>query len=87
MRACRQVGAAIEISCAGLRKPCKEIYPSLEFLKLARSFDVPITLGSDAHVPQDVGRDLDKAIELAKAAGYTEFCRFKKRKKILEPLP
>ena len=86
LRACHETGAAIEISSAGLRKPCKEIYPSLDFLKLARSMNVPITFGSDAHLPQDVGRDFSKAVALAREAGYTEFCRFEKRKKKLEPL-
>jgi histidinol-phosphatase (PHP family) len=86
LRACRESGAAIEISTAGLRKPCKEIYPALDFLKLACSLGVPITFGSDAHVPDDVGRDFVKAIALARAAGYSHFCRFAKRKRLMERL-
>lgn len=86
LKACAETGAAIEVSTAGLHKPCKEIYPSLEMLKLARSLGVPITFGSDSHLPRDVGRDFDKAVALAKAAGYTEFCRFWKRKKQFQPL-
>ena len=86
LRACAETGTAIEISTAGLHKPCKEIYPSLDFLKLARTSGVAITFGSDAHLPRDVGRDFDQALALARAAGYTESCRFLKRKKTLSPL-
>jgi len=84
--ACADTGTAIEISTAGLHKPCKEIYPSLEFLKLARARGVGITFGSDAHQSRHVGRDFDQAIALARAAGYSEFFRFAKRKKTLTPL-
>jgi histidinol-phosphatase (PHP family) len=83
LRACGEAGVAIEISTAGLHRPCKEMYQTLEMLKVACPFGVPITFGSDAHLPEHVGRDLDKAVALAKAAGYTEFCRFSKRKKTL----
>ena len=86
LKACAETGTAIEVSTAGLHKPCKEIYPSLEMLKLARALNVPITFGSDAHLARDVGRDFDKAVALAKAAGYSEFCRFWKRERQFQPL-
>lgn len=87
LRACAGSDVAIEVSTAGLRRPCKEIYPSLEMLKLARSLGVAITFGSDAHITRDIGRDFDKAFALAKAVGYTEFARFEKRKRSFEPIP
>ncbi|MBI5395673.1 MAG: histidinol-phosphatase HisJ family protein [Verrucomicrobia bacterium] len=86
LRACAGTGAAIEISTAGLHRPCKEMYPSLEMLKIACPLGVPITFGSDAHLPEHVGRDLDKAVALAREAGYSQFCRFAKRRRSFEPL-
>jgi len=82
----KEAGVAIEVSTAGLRKPCREIYPSEQFLRIARQFDIPITLGSDAHVPQDVGADFDKAVALARSCGYEAICRFTQRKRDLVPL-
>lgn len=76
----KQSGVAIEVNTAGLRKPVKEIYPSLHALKIYRKAGVPLTFGSDAHDPKDVGRDFDKGVELAKAAGYKEYILFKQRK-------
>ncbi len=83
LRAAAAAGVAIEVSTAGLRKPCREIYPSEEFLRLARQLDIPITLGSDAHIPQDTGADFDKAVALARRCGYERICRFTQRKREL----
>jgi len=79
LRAVKDCDGAIEVSTAGLRKPCREIYPGEEFLRIARDLEVPITLGSDAHIPQDVGSDFNKAVVLARACGYDAICRFTQR--------
>ncbi len=76
----KDTGVTIEINTSGLRKPVKEIYPSLAVLKIYGKTGVPITFSSDSHDPKDVGRDYDQAAELAKAAGYREYRVFKKRK-------
>ena len=73
-------GVAVEINTAGLRKPCKEMYPALSHLKIYAKAGVPLTFGSDAHDPTDVGRDFDKALALAKEAGFKEHLVFKQRK-------
>lgn len=76
----KETGMAIEINTAGLRKPVKEIYPALDILKIYADAGVALTFGSDAHNPDDVGRDFDQALDLARAAGYTEYVLFKERK-------
>lgn len=76
----KKSGVVVEINTSGLRKPVKEIYPSLDLLKIYRKAGVPITFSSDSHDPGDVGRDYDKAAALAKEAGYKEYVSFKKRK-------
>jgi histidinol-phosphatase (PHP family) len=75
-----ETNMVIEINTSGLRKPAKEIYPSLHDLKIYCRRGVRITFGSDAHKPKDVGRDLDLGKELALAAGYKEYVLFEKRK-------
>jgi len=76
-------GCAIELNTAGLRKDCKEIYPCPDLLRLAFQRQIPITFGSDAHAPVEVGMDFAAAVELARATGYTEFCRFHRRQREL----
>ncbi len=79
-RVFKNSGIVIEINTSGLRKPAKEIYPSLHDLKIYRTQGVPITFGSDAHKPHEVGCDFDKGRELALAAGYKEYVMFARRK-------
>ncbi|MCX7888064.1 MAG: PHP domain-containing protein, partial [Verrucomicrobiae bacterium] len=86
LAAVARAGVAIEISTAGLRKPCQELYPSESFLRIAREFDIPITIGSDAHSPEETGADLEHAVMLAKRCGYHHVCRFTQRRREFVPL-
>ena len=79
--AAQKSGSAIELNTAGLRKDCKEIYPSREILQLAIQKRVPITFGSDAHAPEEVGMNFAEAISLARSVGYRERCRFANRRR------
>ncbi len=76
----KETGVAIEINTAGLRKPIGEMYPAFNCLKIYREAGVPLTFGSDAHKPEEVAQDLDKAMDLAKSAGYSEYLIFNKRR-------
>jgi histidinol-phosphatase (PHP family) len=76
----KECGVAVEINTSGLRKPVHEIYPSYEILKVYKRFDIPVVFGSDAHTPDEVGRDFDKATTLAAEAGYDEYVTFENRK-------
>ena len=78
---------AIELNASGLSKPVGEIYPSLEILEIMRAHGVPITFGSDAHKPAQVGREFDRLLELARAAGYADYVGFAGRQRVPQPLP
>jgi histidinol-phosphatase (PHP family) len=79
-------GVALEVSTAGLRKPVRELYPEAALLSLARIARVPITLASDAHHADDVGRDLDRAVKHAGEAGYDTVTVFDARESRQKPL-
>ena len=83
--AARKADVAIELNTAGLRKECKEIYPSPVILRLAHERGMPITFGSDAHAPDEVGKDLARAVELARSIGFAQRCRFERRQRELVP--
>lgn len=63
-------GMAMELSSAGLRKACREIYPCPELMRLAREADVPIVLGSDAHRAEHLAYGFDELRAYAKGFGY-----------------
>jgi histidinol-phosphatase (PHP family) len=78
-------GVAVEVSTAGLRKPVRELYPHPDFLAACRRRGVPVTLGSDAHSPEVVGRDFDRARELLRSAGYETITVYERRRARQEP--
>ena len=79
LTAAAQAGCAIELNTAGLRKDCREIYPARNVLELAFQKNVPITFGSDAHAPEEVGMAFPEAVSLAKSVGYLKTLRFQNR--------
>ena len=79
-------GVASEVNTAGLRKPVGELYPDARLLELMFAAGVPLSLGSDAHVEDDVGRDFDQALRLACEAGYRTVSRFRERERSQVPL-
>jgi histidinol-phosphatase (PHP family) len=83
--AAKKSEVAIELNTAGLRKDCREIYPSPQILRLAHTKGVPITFGSDAHAPGEVGMELARAVELARTVGYTHRCCFVQRQREFVP--
>lgn len=65
---------ALEINVSGLFKGLGETLPAFDEIK--RYHDLGgkyITLGSDAHNINDVGRDIEKGIELAFKAGFKSY--------------
>jgi histidinol-phosphatase (PHP family) len=77
---------AVEVSTAGLRKPVGELYPSSAFLRMCVDAGAPVALSSDAHRPEDVGADYDRALAALAAAGVEELCVFERRERHLEPI-
>jgi histidinol-phosphatase (PHP family) len=78
---CAQKEVAIEINTAGLRKDCKELYPSQKILEMAASLAVPLTFGSDAHAPTEVGLSWPEAMDAARRAGFARYSSFTQRKR------
>ncbi|HEX5853337.1 MAG TPA: histidinol-phosphatase [Solirubrobacteraceae bacterium] len=86
IEAIADTGIAVELSTAGLRKPAGEMYPSPAFLEMCLEVGAPIALSSDAHTPEDVGGDYERALELLERLGVNELCVFDGRERRLEPI-
>lgn len=73
-------GKGIEINTSGLRQAPKETMPGIDVLKLYRELGGEVlTVGSDAHCINDVGRGVSQAIELAREAGFRYITLFSSR--------
>jgi histidinol-phosphatase (PHP family) len=77
-----KAGVCVEVNTAGLRKPCREMYPHPELLRACRLENVPTTLGSDAHTPLEVAADLETATSLMREIGYDAFVKYEARRRI-----
>ncbi len=81
-----ETGVAFEINTAGLRNICNELYPARPFVAAAQAAGIPLLINSDAHRPEHVAADFDKAVALAKDCGYTSTLRFSRRQRSAVPL-
>ena len=78
LTAIRDAGMAMEISSAGLRKPCHEIYPGPEIMRMAADLGLQITFGSDAHNVTEPAFAFDQLEAYARSYGYTQSVYFEK---------
>lgn len=74
-------GMSVEINTSGLRKPVKEMYTSEKILKIISEYEIPLTIGSDAHTPTDVGRDFDLAKQMVEKYGKGKISIYTKRQR------
>jgi histidinol-phosphatase (PHP family) len=81
-----EADVAIEVSTAGLRKPVGEIYPAPAFLEMCLEAGKPVALSSDAHVPDQLGFEYERALEMLRSMGVTEIADFERRERRMVPL-
>jgi histidinol-phosphatase (PHP family) len=80
LNAVAAAGMAIEINTAGWYKPANEAYPTLDILRRANNKNIPLLINADAHHPDHLTRDFDKARTLALDAGYSSVVRYESRR-------
>jgi histidinol-phosphatase (PHP family) len=77
---------AIEVSTAGLRKPTGEIYPAAGLLEMCLEVGRPVALSSDAHVPDQLGHEYERAVDWLGGLGVGELAVFERRRRRMEPI-
>ncbi|MDD6088154.1 MAG: histidinol-phosphatase [Desulfovibrionaceae bacterium] len=76
LKAIKDNDLVMEVSSAGLRKACAEIYPCPEIMRLAAEFGIPISFASDAHCINTPAFAFDRLEEYARSFGYSESAYF-----------
>ena len=79
LQAAAKHSMAVEINTSGWRKEIGEPYPSPEILPLIRELGLPVTVGSDAHGPNQVGYGFDRVAALLEQNGIAGPVSFNKR--------
>jgi len=86
LRLCIAADVVPEVNTSTLRDGSNEPMPGVEVLaQYARLGGTAVSLGSDAHVPQNVGAGFDRALEMLATAEVTHLAHFVKREKRLIP--
>jgi histidinol-phosphatase (PHP family) len=86
VEAIAEAGVAVEVSTAGLRKPIAELYPAPALAEMCVDAGAAFALSSDAHVPEHIGRDYDRAVEAMRGWGIDEIAVFEGRERRMEAL-
>ncbi len=81
-RVLKQTGTCLELNTAGRDAPVKDFYPGRRGLEIFFQEGVPVTLGSDAHAPGQVGRYFTEAAKLFRRVGYRQLVGFSRRRQI-----
>lgn len=70
-------GRGIELNTSGFRQKYGKPFPQEEYLRLYKDLGGTIlSLGSDAHCPEDVGGGIAQGAALARACGFGKVCYF-----------
>ncbi|WP_080797709.1 histidinol-phosphatase HisJ family protein [Arabiibacter massiliensis] len=63
-------GRMVEVNTSGSYYACKEMFPAPALLEAFCRAGVPCTVGTDAHKPEHVARDIEEGYRLMARAGY-----------------
>jgi histidinol-phosphatase (PHP family) len=74
LTALRAAGMLLEVSSAGLRKPCREIYPGPRIMAVAAELGLNIAFASDAHCVNTPAFAFAELARYAASFGYTYSC-------------
>ncbi len=82
LRTLIQNGKGIELNCSGIRDGCGP-FPSEEILRLYRELGGEmVTVGSDAHRPEEAAKCVDQGLEIIKSCGFRYVTVFRHRKPV-----
>jgi histidinol-phosphatase (PHP family) len=70
LSAMKDSGVIMEISSAGLRKPCQEIYPGPRIMQVAAELELPVSFASDAHCVNTPAYAFDALARYAASFGF-----------------
>lgn len=75
----RDNGLLMEVSSAGIRKPCNEPYPGPKIMRMAADLGLKISISSDAHATGQIAFAFDQLEDYVKGFGFGEYYVVEKR--------
>ncbi|MCD8090873.1 MAG: histidinol-phosphatase HisJ family protein [Clostridiales bacterium] len=80
-------GKGIEINTSGFRYGLGQTHPSIDFVKRYKELGGEIiTVGSDAHRPEDIGKNFTVAYDMLKTVGFKYISAFRYQKPVFKKI-
>ncbi|MEI6764664.1 MAG: histidinol-phosphatase [Bacteroidota bacterium] len=77
LRVIAETGCIVEVNTRGIyTKKYNGLYPSVNVLEQCHSLNIPVTINSDAHKPEDISQQFSETRQLLKDIGYTNVMIF-----------
>lgn len=77
-------GKALEVNTSGYRQGIGKSFPDAQLIKLYRQMGGElVTIGSDAHRAEDVGADMEVAMDMLLDIGFEYFAFYSKREPVM----
>jgi histidinol-phosphatase (PHP family) len=74
-------GVGFEVNTSSLRRGMQQPMPEERIIRALKDRGIEVAIvGSDAHTPRDVGKGIDKALDLLRSSGFSGPSIFRKRK-------
>jgi histidinol-phosphatase (PHP family) len=85
----KSAGICMEINTSGYRHaelPEPQPYPMLSIVEQALGLDIPLTVNSDAHAPEQVGTQFGTIEKFLKRKSCRQLAKFERRKRAMYEL-
>jgi histidinol-phosphatase (PHP family) len=76
----KKYNMTVEINTSGLSKDAQECYPGYDWLPELKRLDLPVSVGSDAHAPEQVGRGFREIYAQIKKHELNRIAVYRQRK-------
>jgi len=86
LQALLDTDTCMEVNTSGLIKNSFQVHPHPTILDWASEMNIPITMGSDSHRPEQVGQGFREVILMLREKGFREVHYFKGRRRESVPL-
>lgn len=82
-----ETNCIVEVNTRGLyKKRCDTFFPEPEILEQIYHLNIPITLSSDAHKPEELNGFYEEALDVLSDIGFKELCIFDGSKRVTQKI-
>ena len=71
----------VELNTGGLDRICAEFNPGPIWLEILHKYNIPVTITSDAHHPDQIARHYQAAVDILKKTGFRDITTFNNRRR------